>query len=133
MGVKVVKDLVYSYIEIDESVQKLIDTASFQRLKRIKQLSSSYIFPSTNHTRYEHSIGVMHLACSFFEVLEKDGKTCGNIVSVNDQTAQHYFILDLAQKEVIIPIVKEWILEVNRDEKFIKMELPEGLIDVFLN
>ena len=56
MGVKVVKDLVYSYIEIDESVQKLIDTASFQRLKRIKQLSSSYIFPSTNHTRYEHSI-----------------------------------------------------------------------------
>ena len=40
MGVKVVKDLVYSYIEIDESVQKLIDTASFQRLKRIKQLSS---------------------------------------------------------------------------------------------
>ncbi len=38
MGVKVVKDLVYSYIEIDEAVQKLIDTASFQRLKRIKQL-----------------------------------------------------------------------------------------------
>ena len=71
MGVKVVKDLVYSYIEIDEPVQKLIDTASFQRLKRIKQLSSSYIFPSTNHTRYEHSIGVMHLACNFFEVLKK--------------------------------------------------------------
>jgi len=39
----------------------------------------------------------------------------------------------LAQKEIIIPIVKEWILEVNRDEKFIKMELPEGLMDVFLN
>ena len=77
MGVKVVKDLVYSYIEIDEAVQKLIDTASFQRLKRIKQLSSSYIFPSTNHTRYEHSIGVMHLACNFFEVLEKDFKKYG--------------------------------------------------------
>ena len=77
MGVKVVKDLVYSYIEIDEIVQKLVDTASFQRLKRIKQLSSSYIFPSTNHTRYEHSIGVMHLACNFFEVLEKDFKRYG--------------------------------------------------------
>lgn len=77
MGVKVVKDLVYSYIEIDEAVQKLIDTASFQRLKRIKQLSSSYIFPSTNHTRYEHSIGVMHLACNFFEVLEKDFRKYG--------------------------------------------------------
>ena len=50
MGVKVVKDLVYSYIEIDEAVQKLIDTASFQRLKRIKQLSSSYRY--TCKTRY---------------------------------------------------------------------------------
>ena len=67
-----------------------------------------------------------------FEVIEEDGKTCGKINSVNDQTPQHYFILDLAQNEVIIPIVKEWILEVNRDEKFIKMKLPEGLMDVFL-
>ncbi|WP_304344487.1 ribosome maturation factor RimM [Chryseobacterium koreense] len=67
-----------------------------------------------------------------FEIREEDGKTCGNIVSVNDQTAQHYFILDLAGKEIIIPLIKDWILEVNREEKFIKMALPEGLMDVFL-
>lgn len=72
MGVKVVKDLVHSYIDIDENLQMIIDTSSFQRLRRIKQLSCSYIFPSTNHTRYEHSLGVMQLACQFFEVLEKD-------------------------------------------------------------
>jgi 16S rRNA processing protein RimM len=45
---------------------------------------------------------------------------------------QHYFILKLADKEIIIPIIKGWILEVNREEKFIKMQLPEGLMDVFL-
>lgn len=67
-----------------------------------------------------------------FEIIENDGKTCGEIVSVNDQTAQHYFILNLAQKEIIIPIIKEWILEVNRDKRIIKMSLPEGLIDIFL-
>lgn len=67
-----------------------------------------------------------------FEIREEDGKTCGTIVSVNDQTAQHYFILDLGGKEIIIPIIKDWILELNRDEKFMKMQLPEGLMDVFL-
>ena len=67
-----------------------------------------------------------------FEIREEDGKTCGNIVSVNDQTAQHYFILDLAGKEIIIPIIKDWILELNREEKYLKMQLPEGLMDVFL-
>lgn len=77
MGVKVVKDLVHSYIDLDEDLQLIIDTASFQRLRRIKQLSCSYIFPSTNHTRYEHSLGVMQLACDFFNVLEKDFKKHG--------------------------------------------------------
>jgi|SRR6218665_2206364 len=67
-----------------------------------------------------------------FEIREEDGKTCGTIVSINDMTAQNYFILKLAGKEIIIPLIRDWILEVNRDEKFIKMFLPEGLMDVFL-
>ena len=99
-------------------VEQLIGKNVFLPLSTLPKLSGNQFY-------YHEVIG--------FEILEKDGKTCGNIVSVNDQTAQHYFILDLAQKEVIIPIVKEWILEVNKDEKFIKMELPEGLMDVFLN
>lgn len=67
-----------------------------------------------------------------FEILDENGTSCGKIASVNDQTAQHYFILDLDGKEIIIPIIRDWIMEVNRDEKFIKMQLPEGLMDVFL-
>lgn len=67
-----------------------------------------------------------------FEIREIDGKSCGKIVSVNDQTSQHYFILIFADKEIVIPIIKNWIIDVNREEKFIKMELPEGLMDVFL-
>ncbi len=55
----------------------------------------------------------------------------GTVESINDQTAQHYFISDLDGKEVVVPIIKDWILEVNREEKFIKMQLPEGLLEVF--
>ena len=39
MGKKVIKDLIHSYIIIDTDVQKIVDTPSFQRLKRIKQLT----------------------------------------------------------------------------------------------
>lgn len=67
-----------------------------------------------------------------FEIREEDGKTCGTIVSINDQTAQHYFYLDLAGKQIVIPIIKDWIQELNREEKYLKMALPEGLMDVFL-
>lgn len=67
-----------------------------------------------------------------FDILDENDKECGVIRSVNDQTAQNYFVTNLDGKEVVIPIIKDWILEVNREERFIKMQLPEGLVDVFL-
>lgn len=67
-----------------------------------------------------------------YNILDENDNDCGVIRSVNDQTAQTYFITNLDGKEVVIPIIKDWILEVNRDQRFIKMQLPEGLIDVFL-
>ena len=77
MGKKVIKDLIHSYITIDIDVQKIVDTPSFQRLKRIKQLTCEYLFPSLNHTRYEHSLGVMKLACDFFDSLNKNMEDFG--------------------------------------------------------
>lgn len=69
MGLKVIKDLVHGYIYIDDEIQKCIDSPNFQRLRRIKQLTCNLLFPSVNHTRYEHSLGVMKLACDFFDTL----------------------------------------------------------------
>lgn len=67
-----------------------------------------------------------------FTILDEENNNCGEIESINDQTAQHYFLSRLDGKEIVVPIIKDWILEVNREEKFIKMQLPEGLMDVFL-
>ena len=67
-----------------------------------------------------------------FEIREEDGKSCGIIETINDQTGQHYFVLDLGGKQIVIPIIRDWILELNREDKFIRMSLPEGLMDVFL-
>lgn len=98
-------------------IEQLLGKSVFLPLSTLPPLSGKKFY-------YHEVIG--------FEIREENGKTCGEIVSINDQTAQHYFILNLVQKEAIIPIVREWILEVNRREKFIKMQLPEGLMDIFL-
>lgn len=67
-----------------------------------------------------------------FGILDENDNDCGVIRSINDQTAQNYFVTNLDGKEVVIPLIKDWIIEVNREERIIKMQLPEGLIDVFL-
>ena len=65
-----------------------------------------------------------------FTIIDSQENYAGVIESINDQTAQHYFITNLSGKQIIVPMIKDWILEVNRDTSTIRMELPEGLLDV---
>ena len=58
-----IKDPVYGYIYITEAERRVIDSYPFQRLRRIRQLAGAeYVYSGANHTRFEHSIGVMYLA-----------------------------------------------------------------------
>ena len=56
--------MLFKYYNISEIPEiKIINTKVFRRLHNIKQLSHAYlVYPSAIHTRYEHSIGVVHLA-----------------------------------------------------------------------
>lgn len=60
---KVFRDSVHGLIELPHSCIRIIDTVEFQRLRRIKQLSiCDFVFPNASHTRWEHSLGVAHVA-----------------------------------------------------------------------
>jgi len=52
---------VHGYITLCENDLHIIDTPLFQRLKRIRQTGAHFVYPSANHTRFEHSLGVMYL------------------------------------------------------------------------
>lgn len=73
-----------------------------------------------------------------FSLFDKQ-KAIGKIIEVTDQIAQPFFIVQISEKteeeekkdtEIIIPIINEWIIEVNRENKFISMNLPEGILDL---
>jgi HD superfamily phosphohydrolase len=69
---KIIRDTIYTYIEIEENALPVINLDSFQRLRNIKQLTIQHLYPSANHTRFEHSLGVTHLALSVFERIKAD-------------------------------------------------------------
>lgn len=74
MGTRRLKDPVHGYIKIDaDYFEKIIDTKQFQRLRNLKQLSATFmVYPSANHTRFEHSIGVFFLAKRAFNNLSQE-------------------------------------------------------------
>ncbi|MDO5970125.1 ribosome maturation factor RimM [Flavivirga aquimarina] len=61
----------------------------------------------------------------------KHGKV-GTIKAINDSTAQSLFEIDRNGVEVLIPMNDEFIVKVDRDNKTILVNTPEGLIDLYL-
>jgi HD superfamily phosphohydrolase len=60
--VSILRDPVHGDIELTREELRLVDSAEFQRLRGIKQLgSASLVYPGATHTRFEHSIGTLHV------------------------------------------------------------------------
>ena len=77
---KTIKDSVHDHIGIDGVARALLDTPELQRLRHIKQLGTvSLVYPSANHTRFEHSLGVYHLACEALSQLGIEGRAAERV------------------------------------------------------
>ena len=67
---KLLHDPIHGHIHLSDDLVCVIDTPHFQRLRDLKQLGTSYfVFPGACHNRFEHSIGVAHLAAQLIDHL----------------------------------------------------------------
>jgi uncharacterized protein len=72
---KVFKDPVHHSIYVqDLTIWKLINTPEFQRLRRIRQLGTSYLtFHGAEHSRFSHSLGVYEITRKIISQFERNG------------------------------------------------------------
>ena len=69
-----IKDSVHDHIAVEGVAAELLETPALQRLRRLRQLGTvGLVYPSANHTRFEHSLGVYHLARSALDQLGIEG------------------------------------------------------------
>lgn len=67
---KRVRDPIHGFIGLSRDEYRIINTPAFMRLHLIKQLSHTYlVYPSAAHTRFEHSLGAMHVASRMCDAL----------------------------------------------------------------
>ena len=68
----ILRDPVQGDIELTREEIRLVDTAEFQRLRGVKQLGTAYlVFPGAVHTRFEHSIGTLHMTDRLLDAINK--------------------------------------------------------------
>ncbi|MGP8283425.1 MAG: HD domain-containing protein [Desulfomonilaceae bacterium] len=81
-----IRDPIHGFIEFNEWERDIINHPVFQRLRRIRQLAwTDMVYPGASHTRFEHSIGVMHVATRMFQnILHRSENILKNEVNYKD-------------------------------------------------
>jgi HD superfamily phosphohydrolase len=73
-AMKTIRDAVHGDIRLSDDKIRLIDTPTFQRLRGIKQLgTTSLVYPSAVHTRFEHSLGTAWVTEQLIAALARHG------------------------------------------------------------
>ena len=69
-----IRDAVHGDILVTPDEISVMDTFEVQRLRRIKQLGTTdLIYPTALHTRFDHSLGTLHMAQRMIDVLQAKG------------------------------------------------------------
>src|SRR6266516_5646538 len=93
--ISTVRDSLYDLIPLGPREEKLISTAPFLRLQKIKQLGFVYrVWPGATHTRYEHSLGCYYLAVRTMRSLLQRGDD-GGLVGISISSVQTLIVAAL--------------------------------------
>ena len=68
-----------------------------------------------------------------FDAEDKRLGNIGKITGINDSSAQPLFEIKKGEVEILVPMIDDFIVEVDRANKKIVLDTPEGLVDLYLN
>jgi hypothetical protein len=78
MSFEVIRDPLWNNIRVDPLALRLVDTRAFQRLRYVRQLGLAHlVYPGATHTRFDHALGVYHLAQRALAILDERGALAG--------------------------------------------------------
>ena len=72
----VIRCPLHGFVTLWDWEREIINHPAYQRLRRIRQLAwTDQVYPGAMHTRFEHSLGVMHVASVMYDRLVQKSKT----------------------------------------------------------
>ena len=113
---KIINDPVYGFINIyDDIIYELIEHPFFQRLRRVKQLGLTHlVYPGAVHTRFQHSLGSIHLMHSAITTIRSKGH---EITDEEAQAAKIAILLhDLGHGPFSHSLEQQWVHEYTHED-----------------
>lgn len=103
-------------VDSEEEADALLGSELYLPLEFLPKLSGNQFY-------YHEVIG--------FKAEDESYGEIGEITGVNDSTAQALFEIDYNGQQVLIPIIDQFLVKVDREQKKIFLKLPEGFMDLY--
>ena len=113
---KIINDPVYGFINLyDDIIYELIEHPLFQRLRRIKQLGLTHlVYPGATHTRFQHSLGSVHLMQSAISTIRSKGY---QITEAEAQAVKISILLhDLGHGPLSHSLESNWVRQYSHED-----------------
>ena len=104
-------------IDTFEKAELMINLQAFLPLEDLPELD--------NNQFYYHEI-------IDYKVIDKNLGELGTVQTVHSMQAQDLLVMDYKGKEVLIPVISEIVLNADKEAKVLNVNLPDGLLEVYL-
>lgn len=105
-------------VDSEEEADNLIGSEVYLPMDMLPKLEGNQFY-------YHEIIG--------FKVIDKRLGDIGTVHSIIENTAQPLFEIYKGDKQVLIPMIDEFIVKLDKANKTITLETPEGLVDLYLS
>ena len=109
--------IAFEDIETLDQAKELVGTKLFLPLDNLPPLEKGQFY-------YHEVIG--------FQIIDQNRGELGKITQIYETGNQDLIAMQFQGKEVLIPLVDDFILNINREKNTLEVNLPEGLIDIYL-
>ncbi len=104
-------------VDSEEEADKLIGLEVYLPLSMLPKLEGNKFY-------FHEVIG--------FEIEDKRLGVFGKIISINDSSAQPLFEVVNGSVEILVPMIDQFLVKIDRVNKKVIMDLPEGLVEMYL-
>jgi 16S rRNA processing protein RimM len=104
-------------IQTEEDADEIMGSEIYLPLSMLPQLEGTQFY-------FHEVIG--------FDVLDTKHGNIGKISAINDSVAQPLFEINKNGIELLIPLIDDFIIDLDRKNKTITLETPEGLVALYL-
>ncbi len=107
----------FEEVNTEDEAEELLKADIYLPLSKLPELNEDQFY-------YHEVIG--------FKIIDKNFGEIGTLKEVLTQTPQHLFVINHQEKEILAPVNDDFIQKLDKANKTIYLDLPEGLIDLYL-